>query len=291
MSSLAAALSTLPSPARAAIAADWALPLYAVGPATAAALRRVVRERMPKCAVRGEEAGRGGELVRVVAEGVEEGEDGVEEKGGIEVEEGEKEKQLERTRRRTRKGRRRVLVLVGEKRRDELRKGLQEVGIGVDEVVVYTTALADGFEEGFQRALGETEQEEEEKEEEEKEEEEKEEEEKEEEEKEEEEGLIRSRVRWVVVFSPQGGREMLKGLGWLDERSGRAEGESRLGTGDKRAGEETQRRTFVASIGPTTAQYLEREFGFGVDVQAARPSPEGVKEGIERFMRERGLRT
>lgn len=269
MSSLAAALSTLPSAARAAIAADWALPLYAVGPATAAALRGVVRERMPRCTVRGEEAGRGGELARVVAEGVEEEEEGAEEEGGREVEEREKENQLERGRGRGRKGRRRVLVLVGEKRRDELQKGLQEVGIGVDEVVVYATALADGFEEEFQRALGETEETEE--------------------EKEEEEGLVRSGVRWVVVFSPQGGREMLKGLGWMDERSGRAEGESRLETEDKRAGEEGQRRTFVASIGPTTAQYLEREFGFGVDVQAARPSPEGVKEGIERFMRERGF--
>lgn len=82
-------------------------------------------------------------------------------------------------------------------------------------------------------------------------------------------------VRWVVVFSPTAGRGMLRVLGWLDE-DGRVRG---LG----------ERRTFVAAIGPTTREYLEREFGFEADVVAERPSPQGVREGIERFMRERGM--
>jgi len=83
-------------------------------------------------------------------------------------------------------------------------------------------------------------------------------------------------VRWVVVFSPTAGRGMLRALGWLDEEGGRVRG---LG----------ERRTFVVAIGPTTREYLEREFGFEADVVAERPSPQGAREGIERFMRERGI--
>lgn len=86
-----------------------------------------------------------------------------------------------------------------------------------------------------------------------------------------------ARVRWVVVFSPTAGRGMLRALGWLDDG---------VGNGCWHDGE---RRTFVACIGPTTREYLEREFGFRADVVAERPSPEGVRDGIERFMRERGM--
>ncbi|MCJ1239741.1 hypothetical protein MMC14_007739 [Varicellaria rhodocarpa] len=81
-------------------------------------------------------------------------------------------------------------------------------------------------------------------------------------------------TRWVVVFSPAGCESMLRVLGWLDE-----------GTGKTNL--ETGKNVFVASIGPTTREYLEREFGFRVDVCAETPSPEGVGEGIRRFMMEK----
>ena len=82
--------------------------------------------------------------------------------------------------------------------------------------------------------------------------------------------------RWVVVFSPMGGEAMLRGLGWWDNE-GKGKGKVR----------EEGRTTWVCCIGPTTREYLEREFGFVADVVAERPSAEGVREAIERFMREK----
>ena len=86
-------------------------------------------------------------------------------------------------------------------------------------------------------------------------------------------------VRWVVVFSPTAGEGMLRGLGWLSEASGSVEAH----VGDP------SRSTFVACIGPTTRDYLVQECGFEPDVVAAKPSPQGVKEGIGRFMKERAI--
>lgn len=76
-------------------------------------------------------------------------------------------------------------------------------------------------------------------------------------------------VRWVVVFSPSGCEAMLRALGLLDDESGK---------------EREKRRTYIATIGPTTRDYLRKRFGFEPDVCAERPSPEGVGEGITRFM-------
>ena len=84
-------------------------------------------------------------------------------------------------------------------------------------------------------------------------------------------------ARWVVLFSGQGAAEVFVALGWLDERSGKVRREN-VGS-----------RTYVACIGPTTREYLETEFGFRVDVCAERPSAEGVREGIEQFIKERGI--
>ena len=83
--------------------------------------------------------------------------------------------------------------------------------------------------------------------------------------------------RWVIVFSPTGCKAVLEALDLLDEQSGRA---------IERHGPES-RTTFIATIGPTTRDYLLHEFGFEPDACAARPSPEGVQEAIESFMNSR----
>ncbi|CAG8905832.1 unnamed protein product [Penicillium egyptiacum] len=75
---------------------------------------------------------------------------------------------------------------------------------------------------------------------------------------------------WVVVFSPTGCEAMLRVLG-LGPFAG-----SGTGTGT--------RQVFVATIGPTTRDHLREKFGFEAHVCAPKPSPEGVLEGIEKFV-------
>lgn len=141
-----------------------------------------------------------------------------------------------------------VLFLTGETRRDIIPKMLMDDKLGegriqVDEKVVYQTAELEEFEHHFANMLQQTQAEEE-----------------------------VAGCRWVVVFSPTGGRGMFRALGWLDE----------VGVGK---GLRKGRRTFVCCIGPTTGGYLQDEFGCAADVVAGRPSAQGVREGIETFMR------
>ncbi|KAJ6170987.1 Tetrapyrrole biosynthesis uroporphyrinogen III synthase [Penicillium chermesinum] len=79
---------------------------------------------------------------------------------------------------------------------------------------------------------------------------------------------------WVVVFSPSGCEAMLREL--------------KLGPFADADPGEGKRRVFVATIGPTTRDHLRSKFGFEPDVCAEKPSPEGVGEGIQRFMRFQG---
>ncbi|KAJ5156300.1 hypothetical protein N7492_009103 [Penicillium capsulatum] len=79
----------------------------------------------------------------------------------------------------------------------------------------------------------------------------------------------RSGPAWVVVFSPSGCEAMVRVLGLGPSAR------SRSGTG---------RRVFLATIGPTTRDHLRNAFGVEADVCAEKPSPEGVEEGIRRFM-------
>jgi uroporphyrinogen-III synthase len=81
--------------------------------------------------------------------------------------------------------------------------------------------------------------------------------------------------RWVVVFSPTGCEAMLRALGLLDPETGTVKNLAR--------GEEQLRRTFIATIGPTTRDYLKNTFNYETDVCADKPSPEGVIEGIKNF--------
>lgn len=76
--------------------------------------------------------------------------------------------------------------------------------------------------------------------------------------------------RWVVVFSPTGCESMLRALGVLDKETGLA----------KRDESSPKRQTLVATIGPTTRDYLINKCGFFPDAVAGQPSPEGVWKAI-----------
>jgi uroporphyrinogen-III synthase len=79
--------------------------------------------------------------------------------------------------------------------------------------------------------------------------------------------------RWVVVFSPIGCGAMLQSLLLWDP-------EKRSSGSTEPAGD---RNTFVATIGPTTATFLQSRFDFKPDVCSEQPSPEGLLKGITDF--------
>lgn len=79
--------------------------------------------------------------------------------------------------------------------------------------------------------------------------------------------------QWIVVFSPTGCKAMLEGLGFLDVQTGKV---------DKKA-LTADRTTFIATIGPTTRDYLIQEFDFEPDICALKPSAEGIGEAIRSF--------
>lgn len=83
-------------------------------------------------------------------------------------------------------------------------------------------------------------------------------------------GLCEER-QWVVVFSPTGCKAMLDSLGALDVDTGRVK--SGLPMLD----------VHIATIGPTTRDFLMSEFGFTPDVCAEKPSPEGIATGLQQF--------
>ena len=82
-------------------------------------------------------------------------------------------------------------------------------------------------------------------------------------------------IRWVVVFSPTGCEAMLRSLNMLDLETGMVEGDYR----QKQNG-----GTYIATIGPTTRDYLRNTFKYEPDVCAEKPSPQGVEDGIKQFM-------
>lgn len=80
-----------------------------------------------------------------------------------------------------------------------------------------------------------------------------------------------SKLRWVVVFSPTGCEAMLRALGLLEE-SGKSKPRDPNST------------TYIATVGPTTRDFLHDKFGFHADVCAEKPSPQGVEDGIKKFL-------
>ncbi|KAL8928586.1 MAG: hypothetical protein Q9208_001820 [Pyrenodesmia sp. 3 TL-2023] len=83
--------------------------------------------------------------------------------------------------------------------------------------------------------------------------------------------------RWFVVFSPTGVDQLLSALGRLRDKS-------IISIGPE-SSKPVFRHTFIASIGPTTRDFMKKKLGFEVDVCAEKPSPEGVRGGIEDYMR------
>ncbi|KAK5119413.1 hypothetical protein LTR85_007513 [Meristemomyces frigidus] len=141
-----------------------------------------------------------------------------------------------------------LLFLVGEQRRDIIPKSLQSDDLPpaqrtpVTEVIVYETGEMATFEEDFADLLKQAKS-------------------------------AGVKEQWVVVFSPQGCEAMLSALGWLDEKTGKySKARHEVGAG--------RITTRIATIGPTTRDYLLQEFAFEPDVCAEKPSPEGLGDGI-----------
>jgi len=84
-------------------------------------------------------------------------------------------------------------------------------------------------------------------------------------------------MRWVVVFSPTGCEAMLRSLDLLDPETGKA----------KASQNSTKKKTYIATIGPTTRDFLRSKFGFEPDVCASKPSPAGVEEGIRQYLQDK----
>ena len=77
-------------------------------------------------------------------------------------------------------------------------------------------------------------------------------------------------VRWVVVFSPTGCDVMLKQLGMLDDTT-KAKASTEIA------------KAFVATIGPTTRNYLVQNFKVEPHVCSKSPTPEALLNGILEF--------
>ena len=82
-------------------------------------------------------------------------------------------------------------------------------------------------------------------------------------------------MRWVVVFSPTGCEAMLRALHLLDPQTGKAKTYAQRGD------------TYIATIGPTTRDFLRETFGFEADVCAEKPNPESIHAGIMDFLQSR----
>ncbi|MCJ1392958.1 hypothetical protein MMC18_005830 [Xylographa bjoerkii] len=253
---------------------DLHLPLYTVGPATARALAALQQRHLPRCRVLGRDTGNGANLAAfILAHYAPPPLPALAPPADCLVATNAVGNEAARAP---------LLFLVGEQRRDVIPRTLASRDLAggqrvrVDELVVYETRVREGFRgvfEGRLRGLGV------------------------------ERGgggaegtstTIGGRSGggggpvWVAVFSPTGCAEMVK---VLRERRGRetSSGESNNGRDGGSADQERHGDVFVASIGPTTRDYLLEEFDFRVDVCAERPSPEGLAEGIAQFMREKGL--
>ena len=89
------------------------------------------------------------------------------------------------------------------------------------------------------------------------------------------------RIRWVVIFSPTGCEAALRALGILDPETKKARAKDDY--------VKSRGHTYVATIGPTTRDYLMKEYNYTPDVVCKKPSPEGISEAITAYMDARGI--
>ncbi|EHA52366.1 hypothetical protein MCOR27_004489 [Pyricularia oryzae] len=143
-----------------------------------------------------------------------------------------------------------LLFLTGEVRRDIIPKVLMDSRLAatrriqVDEVVVYGTGVMHSFEDEMRQTLD----------------------------------RVRGyRMLWAVVFSPTGCDSMLRALGFL-------KGDGKLETEVVGRRKDSDHRTLVATIGPTTRAHLADSFQFEPDVCSEHPSPDGVWSGITKYI-------
>lgn len=78
---------------------------------------------------------------------------------------------------------------------------------------------------------------------------------------------------------------MLRVMGLLDEKTGKVLKTAEPGGESGR--EEAPTRPYVATIGPTTQDYLRRTFNFEPDVCSEKPAPEALCQVIIGFTRGR----
>ncbi|GIJ92233.1 hypothetical protein Asppvi_011210 [Aspergillus pseudoviridinutans] len=232
--------------------ASRSLILYTVGPATSRSLTTLRDTHLPHAVIYGSDAGDGQKLALAILEHYNTLYDGGDAGAGAHAPPAKPP----------------LLFLVGEQRRDIIPRTLMAESLSpakrilVDELVVYETGVMESFEGDFRAAVRAGQ-----------------------EYLADRDGDVDERVIWVVVFSPTGCDAMLRVLGFLSASTESSAG----GAGalvDGSAGG-TERRVFIATIGPTTRDHLVKNYGFEPDVCAEKPSPEGVGAGIEAFMRRR----
>ncbi|KAL9597593.1 MAG: hypothetical protein Q9219_005032 [cf. Caloplaca sp. 3 TL-2023] len=217
-----------------------AIPLYAVGPATALSLDAIVQKYLTGCWIRGGgDAGSGEILADLILNDYNNAFQSAQINGS--ANQGDYQNKAP------------LLFFTGAKHRDIIPTTLASAPpdrrIAVEELVVYASTESHSFASDVSSTL--------------------------------QESTTATQTRWIVIFSPMAGETFLRALGWLDEETAKVHGPDHPCW--------RNRKTYVASIGPTTRDYMKKRFRFEVDVCAAKPSPEGVREGIEEFMLSNGL--
>ncbi|PGH10212.1 hypothetical protein AJ79_05466 [Helicocarpus griseus UAMH5409] len=271
--------------------ASTSLHLYTVGPATYRSLNTLCESHLPHSQIIGHDAGTGEKLAHVILDHynanhhrrrhrLRAGTGTINDHNGArEVQNGNADADADVKS----DDKLPLLFLIGEQHRDIIPKTLMaeslapERRIEVEELVVYETGVMESFEEMFARALRDARERR-----------------RREREREESEGDGDGdeRAMWVVVFSPTGCEAMLRTLGVIPRNGGNANGLAVAnGDGDeegkKRMTAEALRDCYIATIGPTTRDHLREKFGVEPDVCADIPSPQGIGEGIKRFLAER----
>ncbi|RHZ58100.1 uroporphyrinogen-III synthase HEM4 [Aspergillus thermomutatus] len=230
--------------------ASRSLILYTVGPATSRSLTTLRDTHLPHATIYGSDAGDGKNLAHAILEHYNALYDGVRADADAPP------------------AKPPLLFLVGEQRRDIIPRTLMAESLSpakriqVDELVVYETGVMESFEGDFRAAVRAG-----------------------------QEYLAladgdgQERVIWVVVFSPTGCDAMLRVLGLLSTPTESSTKDAGALVDGIASG--TERRVFIATIGPTTRDHLVKNYGFEPDICAEKPSQEGVGAGIEAFMRRR----